>query len=100
MDAIVEQLLTPGSTPNVIIRIVNGSCTILIVVLGILTQSNFFEDDTSDGSISLNTHLYVMMGLAAVLVVLVNWFASELKNAKKGGAVGEKLAKDAPTKTD
>ena len=100
MENLVEKLLTPGSTPNIVIRIVNGSCVLLLVVLGVLTSNNVFEED-QDGGISLNFHLYMMMILAVCLMVCVNWFASELKNAKKQ-SVGDKIegSSGAPLKTD
>lgn len=92
MENIVETLLTPGSTPALVIRIVNGSCVALLFVLGYLIHSDYFTEDLSletQGGNDLNFHLYVMMGLAAGLMVLINWFVIEVAAAKKSGRIAD-----------
>ena len=69
-----------------------------MLVLGYLTSTGFFSKvkfteeggKSKPGDIDLEFHLYVMMGLAVCLMLLVNYFVMELKNVKQQqGSVGE-----------
>ena len=106
MESIIDTLLTPGSTPALVIRIVNGSCVGLVIVLGYLIYTDFFGEEmslnTEAGSLDLNFHLYVMIGLAVCLLLLINWFVAELAAAKKNGKIDtkDKAASGKVQKTD
>ena len=95
----IDQLLTPGSIPNVIIHIVNVSVVGLIAILTFLLFYDFadlalwWDNRGERGTLlkepkaldtSLHMHLYVIIFLSSGLLILVNWLLFELKNAKPG----------------
>lgn len=74
MQAVIEAILEPG-TGYKVVPFVNATIAVLLVVL-VASAINWSHTDIA-------VHFWAMSVIAVLLLVTVNWFAAELKKAKK-----------------
>jgi hypothetical protein len=94
-ESFIDQLMTPGSIPDVIVTITNVSVVGMIGLMATLLCYDFMDfaewhagdtrthlQEPRARDTSMDIHLYVMIFLASGLLISVNWLLMELKKSK------------------